>query len=198
MVSANGTVINHNVPCPQSYGIPLERRGEKEKQFWFNLQWAEIIHILQNPMYFWNRKAGIFKKKQILEVQSNFSSWVQVTMKYIPLTNLSDTMSPSNLKNKITSTVPPAFLFSCETNANIWISIQDSMARMQLMPNPQFWRKGQSLGERPIQMPLFLRGIPMICSSSSSNHPSEQLGSRTKSLMLLSTESWIIFPRKGS
>lgn len=37
MVPANGTVINHNVPGPESYRIPLQ--GERRTHFLLNLQY---------------------------------------------------------------------------------------------------------------------------------------------------------------
>ena len=32
MVAADGTVVNHNVPCPQCHSIPLERVSEEQRR----------------------------------------------------------------------------------------------------------------------------------------------------------------------
>lgn len=63
VVSANGTVINHNVPCPQSHSVPLERGREKKNSCDSIYTGQKSSLFFKMPCAFWNRKAGIFRKK---------------------------------------------------------------------------------------------------------------------------------------
>lgn len=146
MVSANGTVIDHNVPCPQSYCVPLERGKKRKTEFLISFQHTEILFIPQDPTLFFKWK----KKKSYQSRAILYCEFISATREqlYIPLPHLSDPVSPSSFRNiKVTTTVP-FFVKKMQTSAFLF------KIQRQVLPQPEFWWKGQCLGERPIQMPF--------------------------------------------
>lgn len=66
MVSANGTVINHNVPSPQSYCVPLERKGKKKKRNIILTQFSahrNPCYSSRSHVFLLMEKLGYLKKK---------------------------------------------------------------------------------------------------------------------------------------
>jgi len=93
-----------------------------------------------------------------------YREFINITRKqrYTPLTYLSEPMSPSSFRNKITAIFP----FFCQTNASICLSIQDPEAAHAtssiLMERKVPWRKANPDA-------ILLRAISIIRNSSSSN-----------------------------
>lgn len=121
MVSANGTVVNHNVPCPESYCIPLER-GEKKEEEKHNFH---SIYSIRQFTYFLKisfisemEKLGYFKKSFISRViLSHELRSVAGTQWYIPFTHTSRTQ----LQNQVPPPVAPFLFFVKQSQASTFL-----------------------------------------------------------------------------